>query len=522
MRIWFSDWWSRPVVLLALVAGLLGLVVQSGELGSADTQHRMQTTHSLWTSEPPVWPSDYPEFGLVGRHGELESWYGIGQSLLTLPADVVGTWAERRAVFAGYAGVDPGVRNIVISISTNVGLSVLTAVVCFGFLGQMGFGVRERVAGVLALLFGTTHLHYTQSMMENNFIFLLTLVGFSQQYKWLRTGEREGLLVGSAAFGLNLLTRLTTGLDLLCGALFLVGVMALEGFSWAAVWSKVKAYLAIAVPVVAAFGIADRVYQYRRFGSFFNTYITIFGEQARRRDPSLPVKYPFETPFHEGFFGALLQPQKSIFLFDPLLVVMVLVGFFGWKKFSAPVKAYLVAATVMVVAYISFYARYTVWSGDFAWGDRYVETAAQFAALLAVPLLVRFGAGLSKAVRGTARALVAGSVAVQAASVAFWCPLELYQRMTPGHTAFVVALRFENIAAFALGRMERWGLVNAFMRQDPWDWAHITTWNFLPCVLGRVGVAPVSVVRMFEVVWVGAVVGLGWGLLRLWRVVREE
>ena len=115
--------------------------------------------------------------------------------------------------------------------------------------------------------------------------------------------------------------------------------------------------------------------------------------------------------------------------------------------------------------------------------------------------------------------LVGVSVAVQAASVAFWCPLELYQRMTPGHTGFIVALRFENIAAFALGKMESWGLVNSFMREDPWDWTHITTWNFLPCVLGRVGVAPLSVVRMLEVVWLGALMGLGWGLWRLWRAV---
>jgi hypothetical protein len=510
-------WGRRPVCLLALVAGLLALVVQSGELGSADTQHRMQTTHSLWTSEPPVLATDYPEFGLIGAHGEIESWYGIGQSLLTLPADVVGTWIERRDVFAGYAGTDPGVRNIVISVTTNVGLSVLTAVVCFGFLGRLGFGVREAAAGVVALLFGTTHLHYTQSMMENNYIFLLTLVGFSQQYKWLRTGKKEALLVGSAAFGLNLLTRLTTGLDLLAGGLFLAGVMLWERMPRAIVWARVKAYCAIAVPVVAAFGLADRVYQHRRFGSWVNTYITIFGEQARRRDPSLPLKYPFETPFHDGFFGALFQPQKSIFLFDPLLVVMVLVGVFGWKRFRAPVKAYVVATAVMVVAYIAFYARYTVWSGDFAWGDRYVETAAQFAALLAVPLLVRYS--FWRGVRAVAWGLVGVSVAVQAASVVFWCPLELYQRMTPGHTGFIVALRFENIAAFALGKMESWGLVNSFMREDPWDWTHITTWNFLPCVLGRVGVGPLSVVRMLEVVWLGALMGLGWGLWRLWRVV---
>jgi len=82
--------------------------------------------------------------------------------------------------------------------------------------------VKPAVAGVLALLLLTTHLHYTQNMMENNYIFLLTLSGLSYQYEWLRNGKLRALLIGSGAFGLNLLTRLTTGMDLLAGALFLL------------------------------------------------------------------------------------------------------------------------------------------------------------------------------------------------------------------------------------------------------------------------------------------------------------
>src|ERR1700689_4247268 len=93
-------WWSGPIILLCLAAGLLAFVVQSGELGTADTMHRLQTTHWLWTSEPQVFPQDYPEFGLRGRGGQLYSWYGIGQSLIMLPADVLGTWMEHRRAFA--------------------------------------------------------------------------------------------------------------------------------------------------------------------------------------------------------------------------------------------------------------------------------------------------------------------------------------------------------------------------------------------------------------------------------------
>src|SRR5437870_1054848 len=257
---------NDPVFLLALVAALGAFVVQSGELGSSDTTHRLQVAHSFWTSEPPVFPQEYPEFGLHGRGGRLQSWYGMGQSLLMLPADIIGTYIERLPMFARYKGNDPAVRSIVVSYVTNILVNVLTVLIALRFLRQLGFSIKQSVAGVLALLFCTTHLHYTQNMMENNYIMLLTLVGFSFQFQWLSTGSRRALLIGSAALGLNLLTRLTTGLDLLASGVFLL---------------------------------------------------------------------------------------------------------LAWKRFSPQIKAYVLTAFLLLLGYIAFYAKYTVWSGDFAWGDRY-------------------------------------------------------------------------------------------------------------------------------------------------------
>src|SRR5262249_23177277 len=121
-------WFRNPVFLLCLTAGLLAFVVQSGELGSADTMHRLQTTHWLWTSQPQVFPNEYPEFGLHGRGGQIYSWYGIGQSLLMLPADLIGTWTAHWGVFANYED-DPAIRSIVVSYSTNILVNVLTALI---------------------------------------------------------------------------------------------------------------------------------------------------------------------------------------------------------------------------------------------------------------------------------------------------------------------------------------------------------------------------------------------------------
>ena len=385
-------WLRDPLFLLCLTAGLLAFVVQSGELGTADTMHRLQTTHWLWTSQPQVFPNEYPEFGLHGRDGRIFSWYGIGQSLLMLPADLIGTWISHWNIFAGYED-DPAIRSIFVSYTTNILINVLTALIAFRFLRQLKFGERESIWGVLALLFCTTHLHYTQNMQENNYIMLLTLAGFSYQYEWLRNGSNWALWVGSAALGLNLLTRVTTGLDVLAAGFFLLAVLWLERVRGQQLLQHAIAYCKVAVPVYILFGIIERCYNFYRFGSWTGTYIPIFAREQKLQDPTLPSNFPWSTPFHEGVLGALFKPEKSIFLFDPLLVLALILFVVLWKRLGNEVRAYIVTALLLLVGYISFYARYTYWAGDFSWGDRYVSTAVQMVAMLAVPLLCLCGAG---------------------------------------------------------------------------------------------------------------------------------
>jgi hypothetical protein len=337
--------------------------------------------------------------------------------------------------------------------------------------------------------------------MENNYIMLLTLVGFSFQYEWLRTNSRRALLIGSSALGLNLLTRLTTGLDLIAGGVLLLSVLWFERAGMKTVARRFLSYCAIAGPVYAVFLFLERYYNYIRFGSFTSTYVPIFARELRSQDPTLPANFPWSTPFHVGVLGALFQPEKSIFLFDPLLVLAIVLVIVFWKRMLPELRAYAVTSLFLLVIYISFYARYTYWAGDFAWGDRYVSTSVELVAMIAVPLLLHFRAGASKFIWRMSIAILAVSFAIQLASLAFWVPLEIYQMESLGHPTFVIALRVKNIVAFALGRMDAWGLNTDEMTYDKWDYVHITTWNFLPFLLRRVGDAPAWVVQTTFAVW---------------------
>ena len=110
------------------------------------------------------------------------------------------------------------------------------------------------------------------------------------------------------------------------------------------IWGRFVAYTKIAAPVYALFLLIERGYSYYRFGSFTSTYIPIFAREARQQDPTLPLNFPWSTPFHEGVVGALFKPEKSIFLFDPLLVLAILLLAILWKRLPGEVCAYAVAS----------------------------------------------------------------------------------------------------------------------------------------------------------------------------------
>jgi hypothetical protein len=531
---------SHPLSLLLLITALFTFLIQSGELGTSDTTHRLQVTHSLWTGQPQVFPNEYPEFGLHGRRGNLYAWYGIGQSLLMLPADLAGSAVSNLPFWSSYVSseTDPAVRSIVVSMSTNILVNVFTALAAFRLLGLLGFSTRESIAGTLSLLCATTHLHYAQNMTENNYILLLTITGFAFQYRWLTTGSKGALLWGSAALGLNLLTRLTTALDILGAGCFLLFASLFarhDATSGTHTYRQamqvkppdsrtVRTYLRTALPTYTVFFVFDRIYQYIRFGSWTNTYIDIFAREQRQLDPTLPVNFPFNGAwFHggirSGIIGPFFAPEKSIFLFDPMFPLALLLTALLWKRLSPPVRAFFVTTLVLLAIYIVFYARYVWWAGDFAWGDRYVSSAVELASLLAVPLLLRYREALGRTIWYVALLIAAASVAIQCASLAFWLPLEIYQMDALGHPTWVALLRFKNIAAFALGKRGAWGLNTPTMFTDPWDAVHITTWNFLPSLLRHVGVAPLWVVHVLYGVWFAVALALVFSSVKLVRIL---
>ena len=489
MRQRFIALFRKPIFLVVLTAFLAALVIQPWELGGADVQRRLQVTRSFWTSEPTVRPGDV---GLVGRNGKLYSWYGMGQSLAMLPADII---ARETVRFISRFREPPwwlvGEEEMVSYITSPV-MCVLAVLMCFRFLKSLAFTVNESIVGALTLLFGTTFLHYTQNLQENSLILLLTLTGFYFQYDWLKNESTRSLIWGSLALGANLLVSLDQGLNLIAGAVFILLCLWYRRDRSRTPFSRLMPYGRTCISCYAACFIIERLYHYYRFGSFFHTDQQIFAGQFQRMFPGLTLEpgWPWSISFWTGFLGPLITPEKSIFLFDPLLVLTLVLSFLFWKRFAPDTKAYVTALVLLLLSYIVFYAKYYNWGGNPAWGDRFVTTPVQLLAMISVPLLMRYRSALNPWVWKWGKAVAAISVTIQIASVFFWPRLELQQMGTFGHPTFVVGLRFRNIVAFATGMTDRWSLNNQYTLNNLLDPVHRSgTPYFFPFLSMHQGVA---------------------------------
>jgi hypothetical protein len=335
-------------------------------------------------------------------------------------------------------------------------------------LAGLGFGSLAAAAGSLSLLFCSTLLWHFQNNQENPLQFLLVLTALLCMMRWTTQHDDRALVVGGLLLALDVLIRLPNTVD----------VLAVSGFPAVTLWQVdrarvapyVRAWLRYAAPGVMLGLIADRAYHFARFGTWSGTYMHMSGVVARQVDPGLPASFPFSHPFWHGLLGPFVSLPKSIFLYDPLLVVAIIAVASRWHLVSPQVKTLFFVALGATVATAAGYARFYNWSAQSGWGDRFLTTWVWILCLIAVPLLIERTQTKRKALLG---GVLFAMFVCQAASTVIpsWVEeLQLTrQRIVVkdhftvpevSYRSFILGQRFVNLTAGALGTFDHWGLGN--------------------------------------------------------------
>jgi len=431
----------RLRILFVLLSLWTCALLNPGNLGTVDATRRLQVERWVRLGQPPVRPDD-PAAGPVGRNGVRHLPTGIGQSLVMVPFDalasaIAGPWLGR-------SGLDVTRRTQVIELAVAFLMqSFLTAwILMLGYavLGTFGFSSSVSAAGALALLFGTTVLQYVQCAQENLLLLVLALLMLWAFQRYRIEGRTRWAVLAGLASGMALITRMTSFFE----------IAVLTAYALTSGVKRKRPPIGFLLPIAAAV-IFDRWYQYLRFGSVFSTYIGI--TQSQFRPPGSPENYYFSYPFWKGFWGALFSPDKSILLFDPLLVLLLVLVAWNWRNIEPELRSVLGWLGLLALLYIIGAARYVAFGGDVAWGDRYVLLPVQLLCLFTVPLLLTRSRVLPGWSRRGLWAVVFVSIVLQAASTVIAPNLEVEQRKL-GYDQGVIWNRAVNLVEIARGQEE--------------------------------------------------------------------
>lgn len=355
-----------PVFLLLLGLGCLYLATARGYLLSPDELLVQGVTAALLKGNPfqPL-----TAFLPALTSPPLYSKYGIGLSIVGAPFYYLGAWVTN--LFPYWYNQRNGSFGVVayFLLLTELVFTVGAAGLFYWLLRLLK--ISARIALLCATLYGVATMtwHYARTFFSEPLVTFCLLLALVAVLKYRARGNWRWAGLMGFALGLAVATRL-------------VNVTILPLFGLVTVWlawqmhrptrsaspsfqadqprfkTLYQVYGPLVLPIAAwTIGVGlwlgvVAIYNYARFHSFVAT----------------GYEEGFTGTFWEGFYGLVFSPGKSLFLYNPIL----LLGLLGlWKAFKR--NRFFAGLSVLVVAiYLGTYSAWNDWGGGGVWGPRFL------------------------------------------------------------------------------------------------------------------------------------------------------
>jgi hypothetical protein len=321
------------------------------------------------------WPGKLP----LGSDGKVYAAAPLLQGLIHVP----GAFLQRQiAAFA------PLHAQLAWRFTSHLGTALLGALTCVLFFGLCRrLGTRPLSAGLatVALGLGTTlwvyaRYPYSEVLQAACFTGFFGQLLKTRQDPSRRNGAFFGLWVG-----LLVNAKYVYLASVAMGALYLI--WTLRG-RWRTMLETAMAALVAGLPFAAMI----LLYNYARWGSVTNAGYNLSSGAGISENVAV------------GLWGLFLSPGKSVFLYSPPLVA----GILGLPRAARRWPHFLPAFLLVLIPPLLVNARLIFWSGDYAWGPRYLVFAIP---VMLLPLALILDDCLSPRRGLLWRLLVGGSVA---------------------------------------------------------------------------------------------------------------
>lgn len=412
----------KTVTKVALIALLWITIINPANL-PPDTDVRLRMAHALWTgteevSLPPNYrPSSRLEpVGVLGVDGKRYEHYDMGQSLLMLPADWIGTQLSKV-----FPSIKPYLlREFAVSFLVVIPLNVLVVISCYWLLRLFDFQEKIAASASLIWLLGTTVLHYAQTFQQNNPVLLCVILGYACALAYIKTNKVLYVFLSGLAIGAAIIIRSTTIIYALTVFGFLISCLIYKNFKLNQIFKTAILWNFGLFP----FFFMSRLFNYLRFGDFWTTGTSLLMEQIRNGAifsglPEFPPNYPLIHPPYVGILGVLFSPAKSIFIYDPFLLPCLVLGIILFNKLTPYIRIYFISSIFALVFHIILTSKLDFWHGDGSWAARYHVTSVQLLLLPLIALLVLEMLSVNRLKRWLISGLVVLSILVQFTSLVF-------------------------------------------------------------------------------------------------------
>jgi len=320
------------------------LLTASGKFYRRDAMEIGLTTSSLAHGKIDITgkPGFGIQYGARGRNGKYYSFFEIGTAFVNIPFYAIGKLVSR------IAGIEP-LKFIIYNFS-NCFFASLLCVLFFNFCDELNF--KKNISAALTFVLGFGTYIWTYSKIQGydiiyTLIFMLILYLLLKHKKYK---EKEHFFAAALLYGFSIFFRITF---LVLFPLFLLFLFI--PFEKQAVKENLKKAVFFVFPALFAV-IALLIFNYYRFGSIL----------LDPRSFALNTDGFFEHKFYLACFSMVFSPGKSIFLYNPALLIIFL-------EYKTVVKYKIGMFLVFVLFYLTaVHSFFFGWSGDWGWGLRYL------------------------------------------------------------------------------------------------------------------------------------------------------
>jgi hypothetical protein len=340
---------QRERLALFLLLTALYALVGRGIFFSSDEGHSYNTALSLRHGSLDIGPGENVH---QGRDGHYYPSREILPAIAAFPITVLGTGVN---IFAHNASPPraPGARyptdwpSFVTLTLLGPLTTAFTLLLLYTFVRREGVGRADALLLTLAAGWATPLAVYAKTLFPQVFEAAWLMLALVSAAEWRRTGSIRAAVWLGLACGLGLMTRAAFVL----ASVWFLGYLLLAGsLKWR---ERLRALVPFVILSACGAGVTALV-NWVRWGSPLD-----FGHH--RADEA------FDFPAHWGLYGLLLSPGKSVFLYAPILLLVVVYAGTLWRRG----RAEFVLVLGITLSYLALYCRWYDWMGGLAWGPRF-------------------------------------------------------------------------------------------------------------------------------------------------------